>query len=213
VFQQLPGAAEIERALAEVYARPELNPPQPSPLRVWLSEAWAAVRRWFGSWFPSVQLDEGGMALLAWLVTALLVVVAAAVLLHFIGLLATGRRSRERRSREKGSGNREEISGPTGADEWEERARQAAAEGWWREAVLALYQALLLRLESRGTLRYDAAKTPGDYRSEVRADPAAARLFNEFLRGFEPAVYGTRRPDRQVWERLESLATEVGARG
>jgi hypothetical protein len=207
---RLPGAAEVERALAEVYARPELSPPQPSPLRVWLGELWSALREWLSGMLPGFQLGEGELRVLSWLVIAVLVIVAVVVLVHLAEASAGSWRSREWVS-EAGSGKREEA--PTSAEGWEEAARRAAAAGRWREAALALYQGLLRRLEARGTLRYDAAKTPGDYRRELRTDPALAGTFEAFLRRFEPVAFGARPLDASGYDRLQALAAQAGARG
>jgi hypothetical protein len=87
------------------------------------------------------------------------------------------------------------------------------AEGRLREASLALYNALVLRLDARGAVRFDPAKTPGDYRREVRANPAVARPFAAFVRGFEPVVFGGRALDPDGYERLRAAAGEAGVRG
>jgi hypothetical protein len=99
------------------------------------------------------------------------------------------------------------------APEWEEEAARAAAAGRFRDAAVALYQALLLRLEAGGVLRYDPAKTPGDYRREARRDPRAAGALTAFLRGFEPVVFGGRALDAAGYDRLRGAAGEAGARG
>ncbi|HEY7766995.1 DUF4129 domain-containing protein, partial [Longimicrobium sp.] len=95
---------------------------------------------------------------------------------------------------------------------WEEEARRLAAEGRYRDAAVALYQALLLRMEAAGAVRYDPAKTPGDYRMEARPH-ALSRPLAAFLRAFEPAVFGGRSLDAGVYERLRGAAAEAGARG
>jgi hypothetical protein len=119
-------------------------------------------------------------------------------------------------ARERGAGPGDDGGGPRGprtAADWEGAARRAAAEGRLREAALALYNALVLRLDARGALRFDPAKTPGDYRREVRANPEVARPFAAFVRGFEPVVFGGRALDAEGYERLRAAAGEAGARG
>ena len=105
------------------------------------------------------------------------------------------------------------MPGVAGAAEWEARARRAAAEERWRDAAMALYQALLHRLDERGAVRYDAAKTPGEYRRESRRDVGAARMLEGFLRVWEPVAFGGRGADETVYSGLRELAAEGGVRG
>jgi hypothetical protein len=97
-------------------------------------------------------------------------------------------------------------SRPRSAVDWEAEAARLAAEGRLREASAALYQALLLRLDGRGAVRFDPAKTPGDYRREARPHPEAARALTGFLRLFEPVAFGGRGLDAEGWERMRTAA-------
>ncbi|MBA4156575.1 MAG: hypothetical protein H0X65_03760, partial [Gemmatimonadetes bacterium] len=78
-----PSVTEVERALAEVYARAEFSVPTPSPFRVWLGDAWAALREWFGSLLPGISVSEGGARAAYWVAAGILVIVAVGVILHF----------------------------------------------------------------------------------------------------------------------------------
>lgn len=207
----LPTPAETERALREVYARPEFAPPSPSPIREWLADVWNGFREFLAGLFPGVQLGEGSGRLLFWMIIALLAITALGIAIHLAGV-ATGRwraRDRSRAGVAKNAG----VSPPLRAEDWEARAGRAAEEGRWREAALALYQALLLRLHDRGAVRYDPAKTPGEYRREVRGDPEAKQTLNGFLRLWEPVAFGGRALDAAGWEMLRSAAGGAGTRG
>lgn len=207
----LPTPAETERALREVYARPEFAPPSPSPIREWLANAWNGFREFLAGLFPGVQLGEGSGRLLAWIAVALLILTALAIAVHLAGV-ATGRWRARDRSR-AGAAQNPGAPRPLRAEDWEARAGRAAAEARWREAALALYQALLLRLHDRGAIRYDPAKTPGEYRREARGDPEAKQTLNGFLRLWEPVAFGGRPLDAAGWESLRSAAGGAGTRG
>jgi hypothetical protein len=210
----LPDSAAVGRALEAAFARPELAPPSPSPLRVWLAGVWNAFWEWVRGFFPGLQVGTQELRVLSYVVIALLVIAAVVVLLFLAGVAGEWWTGRERRAPSGSDALRQhDADEVTGAEGWEAFARRAAERGEWRTAVLALYQALLLRLDEHGALRYDAAKTPGDYRREVRSDPALGRAFEAFLRGFEPVAFGTRPLDGAAYGRLRVLAGELGARG
>jgi hypothetical protein len=98
-------------------------------------------------------------------------------------------------------------------DEWELRARAAVNAGSWREAVIALYHAVIGRLAESGAVRADPAKTPGDYRREVRSDPRVGPGLELFLRQFEPVAFGRRAADADAYTRLRDAAEPLGAHG
>lgn len=200
---RVPTAAQVDDALRRTYARPELQPPEPGlmdAVREWWRGLWSRI----GDWMDGL----GGVSpIVYWAIIILLVAVA----LGIIGYLLW---STLLRMEARGGGFREAAPAHAGATnarartaaEWEEEARRAAAQGRYREAAMALYQALLLRLEAAGAVRYDPAKTPGDYRREARHDPRAAGALTAFLRGFEPAVFGGRPLDGEGYERLRAAA-------
>ena len=209
---QLPTGPQVSQALERVYARPELAPREPGMMdgvreaigRVLMRIA-EYLARFFALRTESPPLFYG--------VLIVLVAIGLALLVYMIlGTLA--------RLQEKDAPPRP-ARAPSGAidararsaAEWEEAARRAAAAGRFREAAVALYQALLLRLEAAGVLRYDPAKTPGDYRRETQRDPRAAGALTAFLRGFEPAVFGGRALDAAGYDRLRGAAGEAGAHG
>jgi hypothetical protein len=61
-------------------------------------------------------------------------------------------------------------------------------------------------------VRFDPAKTPGDYRREARKHPAVGPGLGGFLRHFEPVAFGGRPVDGARYERLRAAA-EAAARG
>lgn len=206
-MQALPTAAQVDEALRRVYARPELQPREPGPLdglREWWRRLWARI--WESS--PSFGDLRSDNPVVYWLVIGALVAAGLAILFFLL-------RNTLARLDDAGAAPRPRPAGPVNARartaaEWEEEARRAAAGGRFRDAAVALYQALLLRLESAGVIRYDPAKTPGDYRREARRDPRASGALAAFLRGFEPAVFGGRALDGDGYERLRAAAAEAG---
>lgn len=208
----LPTEPQVRAALERVYARPELAAPEPGPLD--------GIRAFFGrmmgrvfEWFSSFGDLRGDSPLVYWLVMGTLIALGLGIVIYFIHntLLRLGAADPAPR-REGPSGPAIDARDRTAA-EWDDEARRAAAAGRYRDAAVALYQALLLRLEAAGVLRYDPAKTPGDYRREARRSPQAAGALTGFLRGFEPVVFGGRTLDAAGYERLRGAAGEAGAHG
>jgi hypothetical protein len=208
----LPTEAQVRAALERVYARPELAPPAPGPLdgvRAAIGRLLGRIGQWFNS-FGDLRSDS---PIVYWLVMGALIALGLGIIGYFIynTLLRLGNADPAPRA----------ARGPAGAidarartaGEWEEEAARAAAAGRFRDAAVALYQALLLRLEAAGVVRYDPAKTPGDYRREARRDPRASGALSSFLRGFEPVVFGGRALDAAGYDRLRGAAGEAGAHG
>lgn len=204
--------AEVRAALERVYARPELAPRRPGPLDG-VNDFFRRLFGRIGDWFDSFGALRSDNPIVYWLVMGSLILLGLAIITYFV---------RSTLARLEGQDASPRIArGPAGgidarartAAEWEEEARRAAAAGRYREAAVALYQALLLRLEAAGVLRYDPSKTPGDYRRESRKDPRAAGALTAFLRGFEPVVFGGRALDAAGYDRLRGAAGEAGTRG
>ncbi|HEX7118625.1 MAG TPA: DUF4129 domain-containing protein [Longimicrobiales bacterium] len=205
---QLPSAGAVERALEAVYARPEFTPVAPSPIARWIGGLWDRVREFLGELFRLTGADERT----AWSIVVALIAVAGVLLLAYLAVVVRDvLRGRERRH---GTPRAPEAdaAGPR-ADDWDARAHAAAEAGRWRDAVLALYQALLLRLDAAGAVRYDPSKTPGDYRREARRVPAARRALDTFLPPFESVAFGGRAADAAVYDALRRAASAAGARG
>lgn len=206
----LPTEPQVRAALERVYARPELAPRQPGPM----DGASGFLRRVLGrigDWFDSFGALRSDSPIVYWIVIGALVALGLGIIAYFVrSTLSSLEEGAPRIAR--GPGQAIDARART-AGEWEEEARRAAAAGRFRDAAVALYQALLLRLEAAGILRYDPAKTPGDYRREARRDPRAAGALTAFLRGFEPVVFGGRALDAAGYDRLRGAAGEAGAHG
>jgi hypothetical protein len=208
VQTRLPSAAEVQRALNEVYSRPEFHPR--SGLREWVQRHLAAVLYWLLERISALGGLRGSNPVLFWIIVGWLVLAVIALLAHIIwSTVQAARGGEEHAPGEKGAPRAK----PRAATDWEAEAARLAAAGRLREAALALYQALLLRLDAAGAVRFDASKTPGDYRREARAHPDEARRLGGFLRLFEPVAFGGRDVDPEGWERLRSAAAPGGAGG
>ena len=208
---ELPAAAEVQAAVERVSARRELAPPEPGlfdPVTRALDRVWS----WIGGLFGRFGELQDTAPPLYYGVLAVLVVLGVAILAFFLHNLFSRLREGDAPARVRLPAA-DAPARPRSAGEWEEEARRAAGAGRYREAAVALYQALLLRLEAAGAVRYDPAKTPGEYRREARPHERAARALAGFLRGFEPVAFGGRTLDAEGYARLCAAAAEGGAHG
>ena len=205
--------AEVERALDAVLARPEYAPVEPPLLyRLagdffdWVRDtAWPVVSRFL----PDPDWSSPGWELVVRLLFGAGALLGLVLLVYLAVLGVRAWRGRDRRRRAEA----ELAAGPLTAAVWEARAVEAAGRGDWREAAQALYQAVVLRLGDRGLVQVDPAKTPGDYRREMRrGDPASLPHLDGFLRGFQRVAYGRAEPGPGQYDRLRSSARGLGAR-
>ena len=206
---RLPTAAEVQQALARVYARPEFQPPRLT-WRDWVMQRIARAFSWIGEHMQWLRGLQDTNPIVFWVIVGWLVLALAALVAHIVWTAIQVAR------RGDGGGAVAEKAGstrqrPRTVADWEAEAARLAAEGRLREAAAALYQSLLLRLDALGAVRWDASKTPGDYRREARKSPEASRMLGGFLRLFEPVAFGGRDLDAAGWERLRAAAAE-GAR-
>jgi len=209
VADRIPSAAQVQEAVERVYARPEYQVHH--GFREWLAritnQAWA----WLADRLGQFGELRGTHPLIWWLVIGWLAMSALALLAHIVWtMMQAAKRADDSEPAADAAPKRER---PRTAAEWEAEAVRLAAAGRLREAAAALYQALLLRLDGRGAVRFDPSKTPGDYRREARAHPDAARALGAFLRLFEPVAFGGRGLDAEGWERMRVAAAEGGAGG
>lgn len=207
-------AAQVQAALARILARPKYAPPEPPLLYRWLGGAsrwlWdrlSAAVRWL---FPHAHLDPSTWSTLARVVSVLGVLVGLALIAYLLYLVGRAVLHRRRRRRARPGA----AAAPPSAEDWEALARTAAAREDWRAAAMALYQAVLLRLSGAGALTLDQAKTPGDYRRDLRReDGVLATRFEAFLGGFERMAYGAASPGPDHYGRLTASATVLVSHG
>ena len=201
-----PAATEVQDALTTVLARPEFSPAAPTGLSAWLGRIRDALSDAFWSLMQRLRLDEIGGELLVPVLWTFLGLTALLLVAHVVFSLAGFRRGRSGPGAPASAAAR---AVPGAAADWTAEAERAAEAGRFRDAVLALYQALLERLQQQGLIRRDPAKTPGDYRRELRPHPRPARGLERFLQHFEPVAFGGREPDRGAFERVRALALEA----
>lgn len=204
---QEPGATEVAEALARVYARPEFRTREPPRL---IQRVLELVERAFEAFLDLMgRMLPGALTELAPFLTWVIVFVLVAA-----AVLAVWRLSEHYIDRGSKAGRATATAPapaprPRTAADWEALAAGAAARGSYREAALALYQAVLARLAERGALHLREGKTPGDYERELRRDPELSPAFRGFIGLLLPVAWGSRAPVAGDFEKLNLLAHRV----
>lgn len=206
-------AEEVRAALEAVLARPEYAPVETPLLLRWIGSAF----RWLGErlvpvlrrLMPDLDFSHPGWETFGFALLGLGGLLGVALLSYLVYLAVRAVRRRRRSGSRRGGGVAEV---PATVADWEALARSAAAREDWRQAAMALYQAVLLRLSAMGVLTLDRAKTPGDYRRDLRrGNGELATRFEAFLRTFERIAYGASAPGPEHYGRLADSAARLEA--
>lgn len=183
------------RALAQaILAQPRFRSAAQTPgVRSWWDLLFDALRRlWDAVTAPLRQL-RGGQQLADALAIVLLVVAIGA--LGYL-IVRFARRARAARSARPAL-HTHALDAAQAAATLHDAALSAASAGRWREAAALLWTAELRALDELGRVRYDAARTPGEWRRLV-GDPS----FDAFARDAVVALFGDRSVDAALVERM-----------
>lgn len=154
-------------------------PDTPSWVRAFLGWIGRALERLFRPLGSAVAANSSGIA---WVFA----VGGTLLLALVIGYLARGLR----RSVAGGASAPDDIDTALTAAAAREQAGSLARGGDYRSAVRYLYLAALLRLDERGTLRYDRALTNREYLERVRENPALRARLAAVVDTFDRVWYG-----------------------
>lgn len=94
-------------------------------------------------------------------------------------------------------------------EEWKRSARELAEGGARRDALRALYLALLASLHRVGAIRYDRTRTNTAYVGDLERGHAAYRPFRMLTRRFDAAWYGGHEPDAEALDAATREADDV----
>jgi hypothetical protein len=204
VSGEIPSAAEVRSTLEEVFNRPEFKPPAKS----WAGQLWDAIRdkvaeafRWLMGWLGAGLSAPG--------VSTIVIIVLSALLLFILARMAliVLRHAGSVETRvEDAPASRVLALSP---EPHLALAREHASLGRFHEAMRSLYLGVVLWLDGMRLARYDASKTGGEYLSEVSAKPLSSP-FRSLLRVFYPVEFGGRPVARGTYEKMQSLAREMG---
>ncbi len=147
--------------------------------------------------FRGIHHSLGTHLALGVVVSVILSVLLVAVLAFAIVRIA--RRRARGAGRPGATPGSESLAMQRTAHELRSAARAALAGGSARAAAALFYASAVRALAEGGRLREDPARTPGDYRRQLR-DPA----FDVFARDAVAAVYGADEPSHAAVEQIDA---------
>ena len=191
----------IKAILAEPAFRQAVRTTSVAPPKSW----WELLLEWLGHWLAPLWrpiervLSAGqGVGTVVGFVLIALVLAALAVLVFRLASLIIAP-ALARRGGAVGSSRPLEVE--QSPETWRRRAGEFAARGDYRRGIAALFAAALAVLDARDVVRFDAARTPGEYRRLVRrARCAAAPPFDELTERFVHATYAPAAPQAADFE-------------
>ncbi len=196
------------RAVARaVLADPRYRSAAPGPSdQSWWDVLWRPLRALWRAFLDSLKHVFGNDAvtsLIGYAILFAVVVFLAVVLVRFAARF--GWSPFRRRTDGGGAGyHADPLHDDADAATLRARALAAAAEGRYRDAAALLWASALRALDERGQVRYDAARTPGEWRRAVR-DPA----FDALAREAVVALFGGRAVDAALVERMRAAYERV----
>lgn len=210
----------VHRDLREILSRPEFHQ-GPSPVTSWISRvlssagrALATFLRWLGRLVGGLfhfhfRVARQQPFLFRGLVYLGIGVLAALAVWVLARVISAWRRARTGRAKTPVTKPQLETTAApiTPPDEWMRRAEELASSGDYLLAVRALFMALLLELDRRRLVPYDASATNGEYLRALRRlgyrgllQPSAA-----LVRTYDRLWYGSRHADAQDYHSATHL--------
>jgi hypothetical protein len=160
---------------------------------------------WLAELLSPLLRSVGGSRDVQFMALVLLIAIVAAVVARAV-VIANA--SRVARAGEHEGARGRSVTGRL-TDPWLE-AQRLASLGDYTAAAHSAYAAVLGALNRRARIRLHASKTVGDYaRALRRAKSPLAPRYREFARLYEVVVYGVGTCDRERWERLQVLASDL----
>jgi uncharacterized protein DUF4129 len=176
--------------------------------------AWRALSEWLERFWPKPrprQRREPSSPFATSTATVAMVAVVAAGL-ALLALRALRRRRGEAEpastpALSQSSRDADPLSREAG--EWERYARELAAGGRFREAVRAVYHAVLMTLFRSGRLHHQKGRTNWEYVSRLPPDAEARPGFMRLTRAFDREWYGRDRSSREAFAECADEARAI----
>jgi hypothetical protein len=182
--QELPEGPEVRGALEDILSSGEYDTSRPGASQI---SVWEWILRQIRKLLSSLAGLGQASPLLFWLILASCLVILAAIFAHGAYVLVGALRAARARTALTPEGAAVRFDDPQALLE---RARKAAAEGRYTEAVRLCHRAALLGMDRRGLVRFHESFTCGDYRRQLRGHTRERASFDALARVYEPAYFG-----------------------
>ncbi len=206
--QALPPPDAVWRQIQQILSRPEFLPAEELPMSLHervLRFLLGLIERAIRALDRLVARVEAAGGPARWVFIVLLTAAAAAILAHILYTAASALRPRQPLFAAPTA-----VASPEDPAALQRLARQAAAEGRWREAASLCYRAVLAQLAWQGAIEMSPGLTNWDY-VDLMSDHQKAELFARLTRIADRAMYGPN-PSAEAFSKLAELAEEFGVK-
>ncbi|HXG23313.1 MAG TPA: DUF4129 domain-containing protein [Chthonomonadales bacterium] len=212
-----PRAAQIKSHLTAILAGPEYQQDGPKnsflvTIGKWIAERVAHFFRWLNRLFPQTG-PRGTDHWMGWVILGLLLLGIAYLIAYAIRGMAGRMRPRPVKKSERGLPlvelvEEKEIA-RTEPDAWLDVARHHAATGDLRRAYRCAFIAVLVRLDRIGAIRFDPARTNGEYLRSLSRRPDLFTLMKPLAYAFDARWYGTLPVTQTDYERCLAVYGQI----
>lgn len=211
-----PRAARIHQDLKQIFSSPEFgaSPDKESVTQKvgrWLTERWDDFKKWWSRTFSfGGRVSPGTAQIAMWLVLAAMIVAIAFVLAF--GLRKLGWRMGANGKRQRLDVASEEIEEKLDdPDELLAAAKALAAAGQYRRAYRAIFLAILLKMDRLDLIRFDRARTNGEYLRALRSRPEVLTWMRPLTNDFDLRWYGGKSVEELDYRRVMSVYERMAA--
>jgi hypothetical protein len=183
-----------------VLADPRFHVPAEKYTRPWWSWLLDELGKWWNRLWEPLRNAVGN----AWLAHAIGIAILVIVLAFLTFVIVRFARHVRVRRAQRASVRASALATEADARTLFALALAAAAEGRHHDAAALLWSSALRALDERGRIRYDAARTPGEWRRAVR-DPA----FDALALDAVIALFGDRGADAPLVARMRDAYDRV----
>jgi len=189
----------LRRAIEEVFARPEYRWADSRVILRWLGTQWLIFMDWLNALQRSHPTQYAVLLVLA-------VVMLVAILVHFgYVVVRIVRPTLSTGSTPPAPGRPvDDVRTHLG------RAADLAVAGRYPEALAYRFLALVLLLDARRAVRFDASKTPAEYVGEARVDPEGQADLSALVSRLYRHLFAAVPCDARGYEEFGMLAERIG---
>jgi hypothetical protein len=157
---------------------------------IWISNQWNRFTEWLRRFFSfGGRFAAGSSPILPYVLVVGLILLIAYAIAYALQRYRPGSRVTMRKPA-VGSVVEPEESAAAEPDAWIEAAKRHAAARDFRRAYRAAFIAILIRLDRRGSIRFERSKTNGDYVRSLRGAPDLLAFLRPLANDFDARWYG-----------------------
>lgn len=197
VIQDMPLIERVAKSIADAFA--------------WMAKKFRQFIDWLLDFFPRSEPDEKGTSGIRWIVIAVVILIALAIVFLAFEVARRSRRAGANvlTSAAPARSARDDDPLSRGATEWETYAEQLTAAGRFREAIRAWYHAVLVTCYASGVLHFRKGRTNWEYIAALPPSLSWRAELISLTRRFEVEWYGHEQSTTDALEECSERARAI----